>query len=119
MTNVLFSLLFEEKHVLPYACIVFHKRPSRMLPSTLGSAAVWHQPLVLFSNVCNDYGRDKQGCGAVCQDSDTKNSSASPNILKLLLSHTFKMSKAFIIHQMGKLSRAIICLLPRDSSGTV
>lgn len=90
-----------------------------MLPSTLSSAAVWHQQLVLFSNVCNNYVIDKQGYSTVCQDSNTKNSSASPNILKLLLSHTFKMSKAFIIHQMGKLSSAINCLLPRDSLGTI
>lgn len=99
--------------------VVFHKRSSKMLPSTPCSAAVWHQQLVLFSNVCNNYDRDKQGYSAMCQDSSTKNSSASPNILKLSLSHTFKMSKAFIIHQMGKLSSAIICLLPQDSLGTV
>lgn len=51
-----------------------------------------------------------------CQDSNIEKFS-SPSILTLPLSHTYKMSNSFINHHMGKLSTAIICLLPQDILG--
>lgn len=109
MECVIYLEFGEEIFVLPGMCVRLHNR--QPFPSVHS-----HPKPVLFPKMCSNHGSDSQGCVTLRSDSNAVKLS-SPNILTLSLSHTHKLSKAFINHHMRKLSMAISCLSPQDMLG--